>query len=62
MKNPEFVCECEKIDPEFQKARQIIAASIAKKYEPRISKKIRAGQSAISRFGENERKTFDFST
>ena len=50
MKDPEFRCEYEKLEPEFQIARQIIGARIKKKMtQAELAKKANTGQAVISR-------------
>lgn len=50
MKDPEFRREYEKLEPEFQIARQIIAARIKKKMtQAELAKKADTGQAVISR-------------
>lgn len=50
MKDPEYRREYEKLEPEFQIARQIIAARIAKKMtQEELAKRAKTGQAVISR-------------
>lgn len=50
MKDPEFRREYEKLEPEFQIARQIIAARIKNKMtQADLAKKAKTGQAVISR-------------
>ncbi|MBI3385143.1 helix-turn-helix transcriptional regulator [Candidatus Gottesmanbacteria bacterium] len=50
MKNPEFRCEYEKLETEFQIARQIIGARIKRKMsQEQLAKKAGTGQAVISR-------------
>lgn len=50
MKDPEFRREYEKLEPEFQIARQIIGARIKQKMTQKdLAKKIGTGQAVISR-------------
>ncbi len=50
MKDPEFRREYEKLEPEFQIARQIIGARIKRKMSQRqLADKIGTGQAVISR-------------
>ncbi|OIO08180.1 hypothetical protein AUJ27_01040 [Candidatus Falkowbacteria bacterium CG1_02_37_44] len=50
MKDPEFIREYEKLETEFQIARQIIDARIKKKMsQEELAKKIGTGQAVISR-------------
>lgn len=50
MKNPEFRMEYDKLEPEFQIARQIIGARIKRKMsQQQLAKKAGTGQAVISR-------------
>ena len=50
MKDPEYRREYEKLEPEFQIARQIIAARIKRKMSQKdLAEKIGTGQAVISR-------------
>ena len=50
MKDPEYRMEYEKLEPEFQIARQIIGARIKQKMtQKELAKKIGTGQAVISR-------------
>jgi ribosome-binding protein aMBF1 (putative translation factor) len=50
MKDPEFRREYEKLEPEFQIARQIIAARIKRKLtQAELAKRAKTGQAVISR-------------
>jgi ribosome-binding protein aMBF1 (putative translation factor) len=50
MKDPEFVKEYNKLEPEFQIARQIIDARLKKKMsQEELAKKVGTGQAVISR-------------
>lgn len=50
MKDPEYRLEYEKLEPEFQIARQIIGARIKQKMTQKdLAKKIGTGQAVISR-------------
>lgn len=50
MKDPEFVKEWKKIEPEYQLARQLIGARLKKKMtQAQLAKKVGTGQAVISR-------------
>jgi len=50
MKDPQYRCEYEKLEPEFQIARQIIAARIKQKMsQEELARKAKTGQAVISR-------------
>jgi len=50
MKNPKYRLEYEKLEPEFQIARQMIGARIKKKMtQEQLAKKVGTGQAVISR-------------
>ena len=50
MKDPEFRQEYEKLEPEFQIARQIISARLKRKMtQGELAKKAKTGQAVISR-------------
>src|SRR3989344_9648548 len=50
MKNPKFVAEWKKVEPEYQVARQMIGARIKKKMsQEELAKKVGTGQAVISR-------------
>jgi ribosome-binding protein aMBF1 (putative translation factor) len=50
IKDPEYRREYEKLEPEFQIARQIISARIAKKMtQKELAKRAQTGQAVISR-------------
>jgi len=50
MKNPEFVREYEKLQPEFAIARAIIDARIKKKFsQEELAKRMKTGQAVVSR-------------
>lgn len=57
MKDPEYRREYEKLEPEFQIARQVIAARIKRKMtQKELAEKIGTGQAVISRLeGMNAR-------
>lgn len=61
MKDPEFVREYEKLQPEFEIARQIIDARIKKKMtQKEIAKRAGTGQAVISRMeGANASPSLD---
>lgn len=60
MKDPEYRREYEKLEPEFQIARQIIAARIRQKMsQEELAKKAKTGQAVISRLeGMNAKPSF----
>jgi len=50
MKDPKFVAEWKKIEPEYQIARQMIGARLKKKMsQEELAKKVGTGQAVISR-------------
>lgn len=50
MKDPKFVKEWKKIEPEYQLARQLIGARLKKKMtQAELAKKVGTGQAVISR-------------
>ena len=50
MKDPEFVAEWKKVEPEYQIARQMIGARIKKKMsQEELAKRVGTGQAVISR-------------
>lgn len=59
MKDPEFRREYQKLEPEFQIARQMIGARLAKKMtQGELAKRMGTGQAVVSRLeGMNARPT-----
>ncbi len=64
MKDPEYRREYEKLEPEFQIARQIIGARIKKKMsQEELAKRAKTGQAVISRLeGMNTRPSLSLLT
>lgn len=64
MKNPEFRREYEKLEPEFQIARQIIGARIKRKMsQQQLAIKVGTGQAVISRLeGMNSKPSISLLT